>query len=929
MIQQIAKYALSGLIIPMAISCQIQSAQQEAVLDEWPEITREAKPWTRWWWMGNAVDEKNLGKLLAEYDEVGLGGVEIAPIYGAKGFEDRYLDFLSPEWLSMLDYTVSKANDLNMGVDLTQGTGWPFGGPQVRVEDAASRIIIQEVKLNTGSPTQVKFEKKRERDPDAELLAVMAFGPDGESKNITEHLDDKSNLNWTEKGNWQIKAIYLGKTGQMVKRAAPGGVGFTLDHYSKLAVNNYLQYFEKAFQGNPPNFRALYNDSFEVYGADFTPKYFEEFKNRRGYDLKDRIYLLTQNDSTEEVVRVKSDYRETLHELLLENFTIQWTEHAHKLGKKTKNQAHGSPGNLLDLYAAVDIPEVETFGSSYFPIPGLRRDSADIRNVDPDPLMLKFASSAAHLSGKDLVSCETFTWLGEHFKSSFAQMKPEVEQAFLAGVNHIFYHGVTYSPEDVSFPGWLFYASLNLTQHNSLWPHFKSFNDYIARCQSILQSGNADNEILMYWPVYDVWANPEGMMEMISVHHVDHWLHPTQFYKQSSSLIDMGYSVDFISDKMISGSRSSDGQILTSDKATGAKVLIIPETGFMPLETFENILKLAHNGATVIFQEKPKATPGLTSHRENQEKMDRKWKELNLAKGTRQLAHGKGKIILSGELQKTLEAEGIYREKLADTGLKFIRRSLPNQKYYYLVNHGPADIDKEIEFNYNAQSIILMDPLSGVTGKAAYRKKDENTILRVQLKAGESIIINAMKSGAAGKKPWNYYGDIATTKIIEGPWQLTFEAGGPTLPSPVTMDQIGVWTGKGEEEKDHFSGQATYSTTFEIQNLKNAKHLLEFENVHESVKVWVNDRYVGQVWSIPFQINISDYLQQGQNSIRLEVANLMANRIRHMDQEGLEWRNYHEINFVNIDYKPFDASDWKVMPSGLKAPVKIVSYVIQ
>jgi len=912
----------------MAISCQIQSAQQETVMEEWPEIAREAKPWTRWWWMGNAVDEKNLSFLLEEYNEAGLGGVEIAPIYGAKGFEDRYLDFLSPEWLGMLSYTVSRANELNMGVDLTQGTGWPFGGPQVNVEDAASKIIIQEVNLNIGSPTPIRFEKRRERDPDAELLAVMAFGPNGQSKNITEQLDAAGNLNWSEKGDWQVKAIFLGKTGQMVKRAAPGGVGFTLDHYSQEAVGNYLQYFEKAFQGNPPNIRALYNDSFEVYGADFTPKYFDEFRKRRGYDLKDKIYLLTQNDSTEEVVRVKSDYRETLHELLLENFTIQWTEHAHKMDKKTKNQAHGSPGNLLDLYAVVDIPEVETFGSSYFPIPGLRRDSADIRNVDPDPLMLKFASSAAHLSGKNLVSCETFTWLGEHFKSSFAQMKPEVEQAFLAGVNHIFYHGVTYSPEDVPFPGWLFYASLNLTQHNSLWPHFRSFNDYIARCQSILQSGNSDNEILMYWPVYDVWANPEGMMEMISVHHVDHWLHPTQFYKQTSGLIEKGYSVDFISDKMISGAKSSKGQIMTSGKPTGATVLIIPETQFMPLATFDHILKLAHEGGTVIFQDKPKAIPGL-GNPQNQEKMDQRWKALKLVKGSKPISHGKGKIILSGDLQKSLSSEGIHREKLSDTGLKFIRRSLPNQKYYYLVNHGTGDIDQEIEINYNAGSVLLMDPLSGKTGKAKHGKKGDQTTVRIQLKAGESIILNALKIGTAVENSWHYSGNLLTSEIIEGPWDLAFKSGGPTLPDRVTMDEIGVWTGKGDDDKDHFSGQATYSTSFEIQDLKKGKHMLEFGNVHESVKVWVNDQYVGQVWSIPFQINVTQYLKQGQNQIRLEVANLMANRIRQMDQEGKEWRNYHEINFVNIDYKSFDASGWKVMPSGIAGQVKMVSYEIE
>ncbi|WP_373398977.1 glycosyl hydrolase [Algoriphagus halophilus] len=229
-----------------------------------------------------------------------------------------------------------------------------------------------------------------------------------------------------------------------------------MDHFSKAAVDSYNRYFETALSGKDYGFRAFYNDSFEVYGADFTAGFFEEFEKLRGYDLKEYLPYLEMEEGSEIVRRVKSDYRETINDLLLGNFTKNWTTWAHTQGKITKNQAHGSPGNLLDLYAAVDIPECETFGSSYFPIPGLRRDSADIRNVDPDPIMLKFASSAAHITGKNLVSSETFTWLGEHFKSSFSQMKPEVEQAFLAGVNHIFYHGVTYSPDDVSYPGWLF-----------------------------------------------------------------------------------------------------------------------------------------------------------------------------------------------------------------------------------------------------------------------------------------------------------------------------------------------------------------------------------------------------------------------------------------------------------------------------------------
>src|SRR5690606_7954735 len=221
----------------------------------------------------------------------------------------------------------------------------------------------------------------------------------------------------------------------------------------------------------------------------------------------------------------------------------------------------------------------------FFPIPGLRRDSADIRNVDPDPIMLKFASSAAAITGKPLVSSETFTWLTEHFKTALSQCKPEVEQAFLAGVNHVFYHGITYSPEEVPWPGWLFYASLNLTPANSLWPHFEGLNNYIARCQSVLQVGKPDNEILVYWPIYDFWQTAEGMEQLITVHGIDEWLHPTPFYKQVSNLMQTGYSIDFVSDKMIKAASVNQQQINTGKDAQNYKVLIVPETEFMPLQT--------------------------------------------------------------------------------------------------------------------------------------------------------------------------------------------------------------------------------------------------------------------------------------------------------------------------------------------------------
>ena len=94
----------------------------------------------------------------------------------------------------------------------------------------------------------------------------------------------------------------------------------------------------------------------------------------------------------------------------------------------------------------------------------------------------------------------------------------------------------------------------------------------------------------------------------------------------------------------------------------------------------------------------------------------------------------------------------------------------------------------------------------------------------------------------------------------------------------------------------------------------------------ESARVWVNGKEAGVLWSHPFQLDIAEFLQDGQNSIRIEVANLMANRVRDLDRRKVTWRNYHEINFVTIDYKDFDASNWKIMDSGLKGPVQLFSY---
>lgn len=891
----------------------------------WPVIEKQMKPWTRWWWMGNAVDEQNLNLVLKKYADAGLGGVEITPIYGAKGFEKQYLQFLSPEWMNILHYTVNKANTLGLGVDMNTGTGWPFGGPQIKPEHAATKLITQQYTLKAGEKLTEAIKVKESKQDFAQLQALTAYGNNGEALNLLSKVQADGSLNWSPgSGSWDIYAAFAGKTRQMVKRAAPGGEGFTLDHLDKNAVDVYLKRFSDAFGGRPQGVRSFFNDSYEVYGATWTPTFFQEFKKNRGYDLASHIKELTGKDSTNaNIARLKSDYRETMDELLLHNFTQNWTNWAHQLKSATKNQSHGSPGNLLDLYGAVDIPETETFGSSYFPIPGLRRDAGDIRNVDPDPMMCKFASSAAHTGGKKLASSETFTWLTEHFKTSFSQCKPEAEQLFLAGINHIFYHGTTNSPTNAPWPGWLFYASVEMNPNNSLWPQAQGLNNYIARCQSILQSGQPDNELLIYWPIYDVWNKAKGLDMALKVHDVDEWLHPTAFYKLSKELSKSGYSFDFASDRLLKQSTVNKALISTNAAAAPYQVLIVPQCEMMSPETLDQMIKLASNGAKVIFQALPKDVPGL-----NHLEARRTQLKATLAKliftdgvdGIKQFKVGTGVILLTNDVQKALSAIAINRETLTDSGLQFIRRKTTTGKYYYLVNHTAKDIDTELSLNESGQ-VLIMDPQSSNVGLAAVRDKK----VRVQLKSGESLFLKVDENGTT-KTPWVYLNKAANSINLNQPWNLHFTEGGPKLPADQQLTKLVSWTTLSDPKLQAFSGTGVYTSSFNLSSKAAKAYVLNLNQVDESARVWINGQEVGILWSIPFQARVGKYLKIGNNTIKIEVVNLMANRIRDMDIKKIQWRNYHEINFVNINYKDFDASNWNVMPSGLIGPVSITAF---
>ena len=820
-----------------------------------------SKPWAYWWWMGSAVTKEGIKQNLEEYAKAGFGGMHIIPIYGVKGEEAKFLPFLSKQWMDMLDYTLQEAKRNNLGIDLTLGTGWPFGGKQVSVADGAQAFKVKE----------------------ADGKYSLTFSP----------------------------------TNQKVKRAAPGGEGLVVDPFNKEATERYLQTFKEAFgQKNYP-VRAFYNDSYEAYGANWTANFFQKFKEFRGYDLQENLDVLVKEKAeTDRDKRIWGDYHETLSDILREDFTKTWTNWTRQQGKISRNEAHGSPANILDLYALADIPESEFFGSKPYKIP-LSRTDADYEEKRfgvPDALVLKLASSSAHVMGKRLVSSETATWLGNHFKVALSQVKPIIDESFVGGVNHIFYHGLPYSPPNEPFPGWLFYASTNFNQQSHFWEYLPELNHYIARCQERLQNSKPDNDILMYFPIYDLWhsAGNKGKTHPIDVHAImKEGMLKSTFGDACKDLMGHGFSFDFISDLQLKNSQIIDKQLITEGKQA-YKTIVVPPIEYLSLPTLAYLDKCKSAGIDIFFiNQLPKSVNGFFEWEKRQKPFEQILTKFN---------HSVTKDII-----KSLKDARIRQESMAEMGLSFIRKKTEKGTLYFVTNLGNQFQQGKIQLASPAQSVRIYDPLHQKGGLVKFKKISTQLIeIPLKLYGGESVFIETFDDGVLSNEKDYPAKTFAEVINLKGTWQVDFVKGQPFIPASFKTDTLRSWVSLGDSTAQYFSGTARYTLKFKLINTQIKDGWIDLGDVREMANVKLNGKDLGKYWSLPFKVPLTADLLENENTLEIDVTNLSANRIRYLDQTGVNWKKFYDTNMVDIRYQPFDASNWKPVESGLLSNIQLV-----
>ncbi len=918
---------------PGAVSPQVSRSR------EWPAITREAKPWTRWWWQGSAVDRAGLTANLQSIAAAGFGGVEITPIYGVRGEESRFIPYLSDRWVEMLEHSLTEARRLDLGVDMATGTGWPFGGPSVGEDTAARNMVhrtwtvaaggrvnepirfVQAALVRTARPLppgrlttvanpiaankdlqELALEHVKYERP-LPLVALIAYDGSGRSTDLTARVDAQGTLDWTAPSASTLYAVFGGWHGKLVERAAPDGEGFVIDHFSQAAIRAYLSRFDRAFGQRPLAWlRAFFNDSYEVDDApgqaDFTPRLFAEFRARRHYDLRQHLPELFGDVTGADADRVLADYRETISDLLLETFTAEWGAWARRHGAVIRNQAHGSPANLLDLYAASEIPETE----------------------GTDLPRYKWATSAGHVVGRRLISAEAATWLDEHFRATLAQVRSAVDYLFLGGVNHVVYHGTAYSPTDDPWPGWQFYAAVEFNSRNAWVDDVAALNAYVARTQSFLQTGRSDNDVLLYFPFYDAIATRGERGLLAHFGEANQRTAADGFEAAASFLQARGYAYDYVSDRQLLETRVGDHVVVTAD-GVGYGALVIPPMRVMPIRTLERVAALARDGVQVIvWKSWPGDVAGFADREAARARM-------------RQLLASNPPVTRTDDLDAALSQGGVrvQREPLVDRGLMFVRRDGGHGRVYFVANRGERPIAGWIPFHLGAD-VTIFDAMSGRRGRARTRVEGRGvTDVYLEVPPGESLIVAA--GPPAEDKAFEFLAPSGPAITVTGPWQLRFVKGGPSLPPPQTIDALRSWTTLGGDGLKNFSGTATYSVAFPKPTGNAATWQLDLGAVHESARVRLNGHDLATLIGPRYRVTIDANALTATNTLEISVTNLSANRIADLDRRGVPWKKFYNVNMPPRLAQNrgadglFSAAAWEPLPSGLLGPVTLTPLV--
>jgi hypothetical protein len=896
----------------------------------------QAKPMVRWWWFGPAVVKPEILRELQQMKANGVGGAEMAFVY-PEVLDDpskdlKNLPFLSPEMLDDVKYAQIEGRKLGLRIDITLCTGWPYGGPTITLDEAVTRLRTIEVPIpaNAGTVTGPTLEEG-EHFVSAAIVNPRALPklPEGPARGrgaVQQPVDwDPASAQFlptpaggvndpisvTPAAAPRIALFFvLSHTKQEVKRASVDAEGWVLDPFSHEAVAKHLKNVGEpllsAFGSTPPY--AIFSDSLEAYGADWTPNLPAEFVKRRGYDLMAHLPELVGGGSLA-ADTVRHDYGRTLTELIDENYLTQINNWAIAHHTKFRSQTYGEPAVSFSSQVLAGLPEGEG--------PQWRAFST-----------LRWATSANHVYGNNVTSGETFTWLHSPvFRATPLDMKAEADIDFIMGENQLVFHGWPYSPPhmadgtpEVPEPGWSLYAAASFNDHNPWWPVEASVNKYIARMSYLLRQGQPANQVAILLPTDDAWAS-FGPNHTSITGVMNRWITP----ELMSTILNAGYNIDYI-----------DADAINKVGLGTHQILILPPTTRIPVETMRKIHAFAaHDGKVFALGHLPQTD----AEGKRSPEIDHLSEAIAVVPDNASLA-----TAMQSAVVPDFRVAGA--DDATKSALGFIRRKLPDGDTYFVVNTGNKPVDVTANFATDYKQAVAVDPDSTASTAATIAGQP------IHLAPFESRIF-FFSSHASEAKPAAEPGtDLAD---LSSDWKVTFTATGKSEDEAKLTD----WT--ADPDTLHYSGEGLYSRDFTLAAAPHGAVYLQVDGgkplpmpwrpgeppvllpnglpdprvtrtgsgmhayfdppLHEAALVTVNGKSAGALWHPPYRLDVTSLLKPGANHIEIRVYNTALNA-----WSALPPHDYKPLIAKYGDrFQMQDLDQVKPVPSGILGSIRLVT----
>ena len=683
-------------------------------------------------------------------------------------------------------------------------------------------------------------------------------------------LEADGTLRWeAPPGEWSV--LRFGHTSTGHTNATGGAAkGLEADKFNAVVVRKqYEHWFGEAMKVAGPRapkvLSGFHVDSWECGSQNWSPVFQDAFRLRRGYDITPYLPLFAgvPIDSIQESERVLRDLRTTIGELVDEVFfgTLAEVTQAAGLRFSAESVAPTMTSDGMRHFDKIDLPMGEFW---------LRSPTHDKPNDILD------AVSGARVYGKRIVQAEAYTELRMEWDEHPGMLKSLGDRNYALGINRFVYHVFTHNPFMDRTPGvTLNGVGLYFQRDQTWWKPGKAWGAYANRSQALLQRGVPVVDLAVYTgdemprrsllPDRLVASLPglfgpervaaererlrnEGQPERllpVGVRHSANMADPEDWVDPLR-----GYAYDSINqDALLRLATVEDGTLVLPGGARYA-VLVVPA-----------VHPLAPGGSVLVDQTRA---------------------------ALERLAKDGARIIRADEeayAEADLRVFGVEPDLLAIDaagrrveGLAWTHRREGNVDIYFVANPTEAVWEFELSLRESGREPEIWDAVDGSVRVArAWRVTEGRTELPLRLEANQSLFVVLRKAAS----PVAGYSGTNERKLKPldidpgGPWTLRF--GEEDL--VVEAEGLRSWSESEDARIRHFSGTAIYEKSFDWQEGKAGSVWLDLGKVANLASVALNGVDCGVAWTPPYRVRIDGALRAGENRLRIEVSNTLANRI--------------------------------------------------